>query len=368
MKDRMMYVMLKPVGSRCNLHCRYCYYLNAGVGGEEVMSDDLLERFTREYISAQSASHVMFTWHGGEPTLLPLSFYEKAIALQRKYADGHIIDNSLQTNGTLLTDDWCRFLHDNHWLVGVSIDGTQEQHDSLRCRSWERTMRGIELLNRYEVEWNAMAVVNSKNMSTPKEFYRFFKSIDCRYIQFTPVVEPLDGKLPLSRDAGVTPESVTPKGWGEFCCGVFDEWVREDIGKVFVQLFDATLANWCGALPGVCTLSRECGNAGVMEKNGDVYACDHFVRQEYKLGNITRVPLAELMGSERQQDFARMKAALPARCKSCEFRFACNGECPKNRYSDGNNYLCEGYRMFFRHVSPWMDQLKMEVMNNISAL
>ncbi|MBO4658348.1 MAG: anaerobic sulfatase-maturation protein [Prevotella sp.] len=370
---RPFYVMLKPVGARCNLSCRYCYYLQksdlyAGVA-RHVMSDDLLERFTRQYINAQTQREVLFTWHGGEATLRPLSFYQNAMRLQQKYAGGHVIDNCLQTNGTILNEEWCAFLRDNHWLVGVSIDGPQWMHDAYRKDhggkgTWERVMKGIDLLNRFGVEWNAMAVVNSMNARYPHEFYRFFKEIGCRYIQFTPIVERADGQEPFAPSEGVAPEvtaeTVSAGQWGDFLCAVFDDWVREDVGEVFVQLFDATLANWVGVAPGVCSMSAECGHVLAMEWNGDVYSCDHFVFPAYKLGNISEQPLAALGYSERQGIFARLKTALPRKCRECPYLFACHGECPKNRLvhaGDGEaalNWLCEGYRQFFAHVAPYM--------------
>ncbi|MCF0160825.1 MAG: anaerobic sulfatase-maturation protein, partial [Bacteroidaceae bacterium] len=312
---RPFYVMLKPIGAHCNLACDYCYYLEKNKLYEEVpvrqMSDELLERFTREYIESQTTEEVLFTWHGGEPLMRPLSFYKKALQMQRKYAGGHVISNSLQTNGTLLDDEWCKFLHDNGWLVGVSIDGPQEFHDEYRRNrqgkpSWVKVMKGIRLLKQYDVMWNAMAVVNAYNADYPLEFYNFFKELGCSYIQFTPIVERLtphaDGRhLSHQGEVGEMAEfSVTPEQWGDFCCAVFDEWVKQDVGKVFVQLFDATLANWCGVTPGLCTMGKTCGHAAVMEFNGDVYACDHFVFPEYKLGNIHEQTLIQMLYGEKQ--------------------------------------------------------------------
>ena len=371
-----LYVMLKPAGARCNLRCKYCYYLEkAGLypdGEAHTMSDGLLEKFVREYIESQTTGEVLFTWHGGEPLLRPLSFYQKAMALQRKYAGGRHIANSIQTNGTLLTDEWCRFFRENHWLVGVSIDGPQTFHDQYRSDregnpSFRRVMQGIELLKRHDVDWNAMAVVNNLNGDHPHEFYQFFKDIGCHYLQFTPIVE-------RNEDGRVTDFSVRPGQWGAFICTLFDEWVHQDVGTRFIQLFDATLANWMGLPPGVCTMARTCGHAGVMEHNGDVYACDHFVFPEYKLGNIRERSLAEMMYSEPQQQFGMAKhTALPSQCMSCPYLFACNGECPKNRFltaasgETGLNYLCEGYRAFFEHVAPYMDYMKNELLHQRPA-
>ena len=385
---RPLYVMAKPVGSVCNLACTYCYYLEKShlyrqeePSGRFTMSDELLERFIREYIESQTMPQVLFTWHGGETLMRPLAFYKRVVELQQKYARGRTIDNAIQTNGTLLTDEWCRFFREHNWLVGVSIDGPQEFHDEYRRNrqgmpSFQKVMRGITLLNKHGVEWNALAVVNDFNADYPLDFYRFFKEIGCRYIQFTPIVERIlphaDGRhLACPADEEEIPLadfSVTPEQWGEFLCTLFDEWVRHDVGDYFIQLFDSTLANWVGQQPGVCTLAKTCGHAGVMEYNGDVYSCDHFVFPEYKLGNIRTQTLTEMMYSERQQRFGAMKRdGLPTQCRECEYLFACNGECPKNRFcrtatgEPGLNYLCAGYRRFFAHVAPYMDFMKREL-------
>ena len=355
-----LYVMLKPVGSRCNLACQYCYYLEKGklYPEQEPLSEELLETFIRQYIEAQTMPEVLFTWHGGEPLLQPLSFYRKALELQQRYARGRQIDNCLQTNGTLLTDEWCEFLRENRFLVGISIDGPQTYHDAYRCRSFDKVMRGIRLLQKHNVEWNAMATVNHLNADDPVGFYRFFKEIGCQFLQFTPVVERVS-----QRDTSVTPEQ-----WGRFLCGVYDEWKQKDIGQIFVQLFDATLANWAGEPPGICSMSPTCGRAAVMEANGDVYSCDHFVFPEYRLGNICQQSLTEMLYGERQQQFGRNKrASLPRQCRECRFLFACHGECPKNRFlkdkygEPGLNYLCKGYQQFFAHVATDMDFMKAEL-------
>jgi uncharacterized protein len=385
-----LYVMAKPAGAQCNLECRYCYYLeknglyppeksspNPHAGGM-LMSQSLLETFVRQYIEAQTQREVLFTWHGGEAMLRPLSFYQEAVRLQQKYAAGHLIDNCLQTNGTLITEEWCEFLRQHHWLVGVSVDGPQEIHDAFRKDrrgngSFRRVMDGIALLDRYGVEWNAMAVVNSRNAEQPLDFYHFFKDIGCHYIQFTPIVErmlprlvaPLEG---LTQDDALvmTPESVSPRQWGSFLCAIFNEWVANDVGDYYVQLFDATLANWLGVEPGVCSMAKTCGNAMAMEYNGDVYSCDHFVFPAYRLGNICEQPLATLGYGEQQNRFRQLKTALPAQCRQCRFDFACHGECPKNRLlhtvdgETGLNYLCEGYRQFFTHAAPYMDFMARE--------
>lgn len=368
--SRPLYVMLKPVGARCNLACDYCYYLSKqqlyADERRHLMSEQLLEEFTRQYISAQTTDEVLFTWHGGEAMMRPLSFYQHAVELQKKYADGHIISNALQTNGTLITEEWARFLHDEHWLVGVSIDGPQEVHDPYRRTpqdepTWARVRRGIDILNHYHVEWNAMAVVNNLNAKQPLEFYRFFRDdLQCRFLQFTPVV---DGGEWKGEGGGFKVESVE---WGHFLCEIFDEWAKNDVGEMFVQLFDATLANWVGVTPGVCTMAHSCGHAAVMEWNGDVYSCDHFVDPRHLLGNIREHSLIELMYGEQQTAFSQIKQGqLSDDCRQCPWLFACNGECPKNRILPGRrNYLCEGYRMFFRHVAPWMDEAARQFSTN----
>ena len=382
-----LYVMLKPAGAHCNLACKYCYYLEKNklypTAQRHLMSDEMLEQFTREYIEAQTMNQVLFTWHGGEPLLRSLDFYRKALSLQQKYAGGRRIDNVIQTNGTLLTDEWCEFFAQNHWLVGISIDGPQPDHDHYRLTaagkpSWKKVMQGIKLLKKHGVEWNAMAVVNAYNANHPLEFYRFFKENGCQFLQFTPIVERLtrheDGRTLASLadkdEISLSEASVAPEQWGYFLCAIFDEWVRKDVGKIFVEIFDCTLANWMGISPGICAYSKECGHAGVMEHNGDVYSCDHFVFPEYKLGNIRDHSLIDMLYGEQQQEFSRLKhSSLPRQCKECDMEFACHGECPKNRFmkdkygDSGLNYLCPGYYHYYQHVAPYMDYMKQELMS-----
>lgn len=385
---RPLYVMAKPVSSVCNLNCKYCYYLEKSNLYRDVnprrvftMSDELLEHYIKEYLQAQTMPQALFTWHGGEPLMRPLSFYKRVVELQRKHGGPMLIDNSIQTNGTLITEEWCKFFKENNWLVGVSIDGPQEFHDEYRRTrqggpSFNKVMHGINLLNKYGVEWNAMAVVNDFNAEYPLDFYNFFKEIECRYIQFTPIVERIqphaDGRhLASVLDRGDVPLadfSVLPEQWGDFLCAIFDEWVKQDVGAYFIQLFDATLANWVGVQPGVCTMGRSCGHAAVMEYNGDIYACDHFVFPEYKLGNIREQSIVEMISSPKQTEFGNMKrASLPRQCRECRFTDICNGECPKNRFAftadgePGLNYLCSGYHKFFEHVAPYMEFMKAEL-------
>ncbi len=380
-----MYVMLKPVGSTCNLNCEYCYYLEKEnlypQEKRQMMSEVLLERFIEQYINSQTQNEIMFTWHGGEALLRPVSFYKKALELQKKYGQGKHIENTLQTNGTLLNDAWCEFFKENNFLIGISLDGPQEFHDEYRRNkggqpTFVKVIKAIRMLQKHQVEFNILAVVNDYNADYPVEFYQFFKQLGVQYIQFSPIVErllPQANGLKLTtpqEHASLADFSVKPVQWGRFLCGLFDEWIKEDVGKIYIQLFDSTLANWIGEQPGVCTLARHCGHAGVMEFNGDVYSCDHFVFPEYKLGNILSDSLAGMMYSERQLKFGTDKYdTLPRQCKECEFLFACHGECPKNRFAKtkdgepGLNYLCAGWKMFYSHVAPYMDFMKKELLN-----
>ena len=383
-----MYVMTKAVGASCNMTCKYCYYTEKKNlyrdDVHHVMSDELLELFTRQYIEAQTMNEILFTWHGGEPLLRPVSFYEKAIRLQQQYGRGRTINNCFQTNGTLINDEWAAFFKRHNMLVGVSIDGPEPFHDAYRRSrggepSFAQVMRGIEILNRHGVDWNAMAVVNNLNAEAPLAFYHFFKEIGCHYIQFTPVVERIKGhedgrhlaSLADEEALSLAPFSVTPGQWGRFLCEIFDEWVRQDVGTYFIQLFDATLANYAGVAPGVCAMAESCGHAGVMEYNGDLYSCDHFVFPEYRLGNIHQQTLTEMLYGERQTAFGNnKKATLPQQCRECKHLNICHGECPRNRFmkdrygNPGLNWLCAGYRQFFDHSAPHFQFMKRELDND----
>ena len=337
--------MAKPAGAACNMRCRYCYYLDKAAG-EGKMSNEVLELFIRQYIDAQTTPQVLFTWHGGEPMLRGLDFYRKVLRLQQRYARGRHIDNIIQTNGLLMTEEWAEFLHDNGFLVGISIDGPKEFHDEYRkvnngSSSFDSVMASIELLKDKDVMWNAMCTVNEKNILHPVEVYRFFKAIDARYIQFSPLFLPEDEQV----------RKVIADNWGNFLCGVFDEWKKDDVGKFFVGIFDATLACWMGVAPGTCCFSPTCGQAAVVEHNGDLYSCDHFVDREHCLGNIREKTILEMMNSESQRRFGQQKSSLlAAECRDCQFLRLCHGECPKNRV-DGRNYLCQGYRQYFHHTA-----------------
>lgn len=380
-----VYVMAKPVGALCNLNCGYCYYMEKSklYSHEKTkkMSVGLLEYFVREYIACQPMPDVLFTWHGGEPLLRGLDFYKYAVAFQRKYSGGRHIDNSLQTNGLLLNDEWCRFLKENNFLVGISIDGPEHVHDKYRLDRggkgcFSRVMKAVELLRKYDIPFNTLSVITDYGARFPEEIYAFFKQIDSRYMQFSPVVERWgdrsDGLELLSAadtdGAEMTTWSVSPQAYGDFYCRIFDQWIETDVGSYFIQLFDAVLANMVGAFPGVCIYARRCGHAGVMEANGDVYACDHFVFPEYKLGNIRTDTLVSMMLSEKQMKFGRDKHdTLPRQCLRCNYVDLCNGECPKNRIitsldgESGLNYLCEGLYRFFEHVHPYMEFMAEEL-------
>jgi len=376
------HVMTKPIGSLCNLACSYCFYLETAhlYSGKRDwrMSSEVLETYIRDYIAAQPSPTVSFAWQGGEPTLLGVDFFRNVVALQQRYAGGKEIENALQTNGVLLDDEWGQFLAANHFLVGLSVDGPRELHDAYRVDkgqqpTFDRVMSGLEVLKKHRVEFNTLTTVHRKNSQHPLEVYRFLRKIGSGFIQFIPIVEraaPPAGKHPglwlapppdhedaAALDAHVTPWSVRPADYGNFLCAVFDEWVRHDVGRVFVQQFDAALANWLGEAAGVCVFSKNCGRALAVEHNGDVFSCDHYVYPEYKLGNLREVSLAAMVDSPVQQKFGDAKSAsLPRYCRECPVRFACHGECPKHRFlrtpdgEAGLNYLCAGYKRFFTHV------------------
>ena len=374
-------VMAKPAGSSCNLRCKYCYYLEKGKfyssSDSHVMDGESLEIFIKDYIESQPSEVITFNWHGGEALLRPLDFYKKIISLQKKYGVGSEITNTIQTNGTLLTTEWCEFFKENNWLVGLSIDGPQRLHDYYRLShkggsSFNEVMRGIDLLNKNGVEWNILATVNAVNADYPEETYTFLKNLGTQFIQFTPVVERIkeSGMLatPLDDDAVIADFSVSPEKWGRFMCKIFDIWVKSDVGRIYVQLFDATLANRMGVPSPVCTMAKNCGDALAVEFNGDVYSCDHFVFPKYKLGNIHRQPLWKMSISSQQKKFGSKKSdSLPKKCLECPHLWGCHGECPRNRFIKTEekgkriNYLCEGYKMFFEHITPSIDFMKNEL-------
>lgn len=364
------HVMLKPRGPICNLDCQYCYYLSKErlyPGSRFRMANELLESYTRQYIASQRAPEVTFAWQGGEPTLMGLDFFRLALDLQRKYRKpGMVVHNTLQTNGTTLDDEWCLFLHEHDFLVGLSLDGPRELHDAYRVDkggnpTFDRVFAGLARLKKHGVDLNILCSVHSENACQPLAVYQFLRDVaGAQFIQFIPIVERVNstGFQPKDR---VTPRSVDGIRYGEFLIAVFDEWVRHDVGRVFVQMFDVALGSWMGYSSSLCIFSETCGTALAMEHNGDVYSCDHYVEPQYKLGNIHVIPLADLAASPHQREFGQAKRlTLPRYCRECEVRFACNGGCPKDRLlttpdgESGLHYLCEGYRSFFNHVDPSM--------------
>lgn len=360
-------VMVKPRGSICNLDCQYCFYLKKEKlypqDSSFRMSDTLLETYTRQYIEAHQVPEVNFAWQGGEPTLMGVDFYRKAVALQSKYRKpGMTIRNSFQTNGTLLDDEWGQFLHENEFLIGISIDGPRALHDAYRQDkggrpTFDHVLRGIEVLKRYKVAFNTLTCVNAANARHGLEVYRFLRNeVGSQYMQFIPIVER-DNDTGFQRGFKITPRSVSGPQYGEFLIEIFDEWLHHDVAQVFVQIFDVALAGWAGERPGLCVYEETCGLGLAMEFNGDLYACDHFVEPDYYLGNINEQAMSDLLMSPQQYQFGQHKKdALPGYCRSCEVRFICNGGCPKDRLlktpegEPGLNYLCAGLRSFFNYI------------------
>lgn len=382
------HLMTKPIGAICNLDCKYCYYLEKGnlfpTNENFKMSDEVLDAYIRQYIEAQPVEQVTFSWQGGEPTLLGLDFFRKAVRLQKKYGEGRNIENTLQTNGTLLNDEWGVFLRENDFLVGVSIDGPRKLHDTYRVDkrqrpTFDRVMQGIELCQKHGVRINTLTVVHRHNAQKPYDVYRFLRSIGSRYMQFIPLVERLPAsaaaKLGLSlatppdlqsgasgeEEAEVIEWSVRPMDYGKFLTSIFDRWVRKDVGRYFVQMFDGALSKWMQMNGGLCIFEEQCGLVLALEHDGSVYSCDHYVYPDYRLGNLLESNLADIVDSPAQRQFGKDKSErLPDYCRRCEVRFACNGGCPKHRFRRtpegefGLNYLCPGYKHFFNHVDSCM--------------
>jgi len=380
------HILTKPIGPICNLDCTYCFYLEKErLYPDQTrwrMPDDVLEAYIRQYIEGQSVPEISFAWQGGEPTLLGVDFFRRAVALQRKYANGKKIHNALQTNGTLLDDGWGEFLAGEDFLVGLSLDGPREINDLYRRDKQQRdtfddVMRGLGYLQKHRVAFNTLTVVSRANQDQPLVVYRFLKSIGSLVHQYIPLVErlpdasarqqglglaaPPDPSGDSQAGAAVTAWSVEPKPYGRFLTAIFDEWVRQDIGRTYVQLFDVMLGIWAGLPSSLCVFAETCGNALAVEHNGDLYSCDHYVYPQYKLGNLRHQVLADMVGSAQQRKFGADKSdTLPRYCRQCQVRFACNGECPKHRFTTtpdgepGLNYLCAGYKQFFGHIDPYM--------------
>ena len=361
---RSFTTLIKPGGSACNLACKYCYYLEKAElygGRQPIMDPELLELYIKQYIEAVEHDVVEFCWHGGEPLMLGLDYFKRALKLQRKHSRGKTIHNSLQTNGTLLDENWCRFFSDNGFLVGLSIDGPKDIHDAHRVNrggrpTFDRVVAGVNLMNRLHVEYNTLSVVSRLSEGRGAEIYRFLRDeLGSRFMQLLPAVDWLpSGEL--------APWSVSSEGFGQILCDVFDEWVRHDVGRSYVQIFDVTLSQLCGLPSGICTMGETCGEGLAVEHNGDVYPCDHFVWPEYRLGNIRETSLAELFDSEKRLKFALFKRNdLPPECLKCGHYHLCHGGCPGHRTAEargGKNALCKGLRMFFEHSAPAMNRMR----------
>ncbi len=385
------HVLAKPTGAICNLDCKYCFFLSKETlypGSRFRMSEEVLEAYVRQLIESQKASHITIAWQGGEPSLMGLEFFENAMALVKRYArPGMTFEHTVQTNGTLLNAAWCAFFKEHNFLVGLSMDGPRELHDVYRVDkrgrpTFDQVMRAARLLQRHGVEFNILCTVHAANVERPLRVYRFFRDqLKARFIQFIPIIERVTPDLLEAANAGwgdrkhkrpfysqqgalVTDRSVKPEQWGRFLCAIFDEWVLRDVGRVFLQMFESALASWAGLPPATCIFAETCGNALALEHNGDLYACDHYVEPEHRLGNITERHMVELVASDQQRAFGNAKRdTLPRYCRECEVRFACHGECPRNRFlttpdgEPGLNYLCAGYKAFFNHIDHPMQMM-----------
>jgi len=378
--------MAKPIGPICNLDCTYCYYLEKEKlfpkGENFKMTPEVMETYIQQYIASQNTLEVTFSWQGGEPTLLGLEYFKKIVELQRRHSGGRKINNTLQTNGTLLDDAWCAFFQENSFLIGLSIDGPRKLHDTYRLDkgqkpTFDRVMDGINLLKKHRVEFNTLTVVSASNAKHPLEVYEFLREVGSGYIQFIPLVERLPGESAVVNgldfaeppESGQLPSPVTrwsvpSELYGDFLIAIFNEWVSRDVGKVFVQMFDVSLGIWSGHGPGLCLFLENCGEALAVEHNGDLYSCDHFVYPKYHLGNIMNDSLGAMVNSDQQRSFGQAKSeTLPKYCRECDVRFACHGECPKHRFlttpdgEEGLNYLCTGYKKYFHHVDPYMKKM-----------
>jgi uncharacterized protein len=380
--SREFQVFVKPIGSICNLDCHYCYYLKKGKlypkGASFRMPDDILEDYIVQHIDAYPEDVIRFSWHGGEPTLLGLAYFRRIVELQNKNkpSDQRII-NGMQTNGTLLDEDLCRFLADEGFAVGISLDGPQEIHDKYRLTkdqksTFEDTMRGYRLLQQHGVNCDILCVVNAHNVQYPIEVYRFFKEIEAPYVSFLPMVEqePMAERvvsrnsMPVEAKSGVSSETMSAEAWGDFLCTIFDEWVDKDVGAIKVQIFEEATRSAFDQEHSLCIFRPVCGDIPVVEHNGDFYSCDHFVDVDHRLGNITEAPLVKMLESPAQRAFGQAKLdTLPRYCLECEVRAMCNGECPKNRFiqtpdgEPGLNYLCAGYKRFFTHCQPFVQEV-----------
>ena len=368
-QNRSFQIFTKPVGDSCNLNCSYCYYHTDDlkkIGGKRIISDDsFLEEYIRQHIEATTDDIVFFSWHGGEPTLAGIDFYSKALDFQKKHLPtGKKLLNGIQTNGTMLNEDWCRFLKSAGFIVGVSIDGPEHLHNRFRqtkneSSTFESVISGFRLLQKHQIPIEVLCVISAGNENYPLEVYGFLKALGARFITFLPLVERIGNSNSVSK------RSVNAEAFGHFMMTVFDEWVQKDIGSVQVQLFEEALRSAFDNEHTLCIFKQNCGGVPVIESNGDFYSCDHFVNEENYMGNIREQPVADLLDSEKQLAFGRAKSAtLPEYCKKCEVLTQCNGECPKNRFvvspdgEEGLNYLCAGYRKFFNHCRPFIEEIR----------
>ncbi len=370
------HLLAKPTGAICNLDCEYCFFLakeQLYPGSKFRMSDDLLETYIQQLLASHQTPEVTIAWQGGEPTLMGLEFFQRSLELVEKHKKpGQQVTHTLQTNGTQLDDAWGQFFKQHQFLIGLSVDGPQHLHDTYRVDkrgrgSFEQVMQGWQILKTHQVDFNILCTVNAANGDRPLEVYRFFRDqLGAEFIQFIPIIERVnaDGSTLIQAGNQVTERSVKPDQFGQFLIGIFDEWIQRDVGKIFIQHFDAALANWVDVPPSVCIFSKTCGHALALEHNGDLYSCDHFVEPDYKLGNIQETPMIDLIASPQQQQFGQAKLdTLPQYCRQCEVRFACNGGCPKNRFiqtpdgEPGLNYLCAGYKAFFTHIDRPMQMM-----------
>jgi uncharacterized protein len=379
------HLLVKPTGAVCNLDCKYCFFLSKEMlypGSRFQMADELLETYVRQLLESHRDPEVTMAWQGGEPTLMGLDFFRRSVAFADKYKQpGQLIQHTIQTNGTQLDDQWSAFFKEHNFLVGLSVDGPREMHDAYRVNkggegSFEQVMRGLSFLKKHKVDFNIICTVHAAKQDHPLELYHFFRDdLGAEFIQLIPIVErATEAMLPLANEGWserpggqrplytlegslVTDRSVQAEKYGQFLIAIFDDWVRRDVGKIFIQHFDSALANWVGAPGAVCVFNETCGQAMALEHNGDLYSCDHFVEPRYKLGNIQETPLVQLLSSQQQFKFGQDKRdTLPRYCRECEVRFACHGECPRNRFiltpdgEPGLNYLCAGYKAFFKHI------------------
>jgi len=374
------HVMAKPTGAICNLDCAYCFFLSK----EQLypnstfrMSDEVMENYIRQTIEAHNVPEVTIAWQGGEPTLMGLDFYRRAMEVVKQYQKpGTTINHTIQTNGILLNEEWCDFLRENNFLVGISVDGPRHMHDVYRvdkggAPTFEKVLKALHLMQSMKVEFNILCTVNNINSQHPLEVYRFFRDdLGAHYIQLIPIVERINdnGLTVFQQGNRVTDRSVKPEQYGRFLIEIYDEWVRRDVGQVFVQMFDGILISWLRGYSSLCIFRPTCGDGVALEHNGDLYSCDHFVEPKYLLGNILQTPLVQLVGSDQQRKFGQDKRdTLPKYCRECDYLFACHGECPKNRFINtpdgepGLNYLCAGLKAFFRHVDRPM-QIMAEVL------